>query len=81
MRAILEVGANVKGIDAINNMIRQHFVELTQRFLQPINKYFESLIVGNSESMDLDCLRTEPEIRPFRQDAFLKLIENNSFRT
>jgi hypothetical protein len=72
------VGVNVKGVDAINNMIRQHFVELTQRFLQPLNRYFDSLIIGSPTAMNLSCLRMEPEIKPFRHDQFLKIIESDS---
>ena len=77
LKDILAVGANVKGMDAINNMLRQHFVELTQRFLQPMNRYFESLVVGSPVNMKLSCLRLEPEIKPFRLDDFIKLIEQN----
>ncbi|KAJ3324725.1 Protein dennd6b [Boothiomyces sp. JEL0866] len=77
IKSLLEVGVNVKGIEAINNQIRQHFVELTQRFLQPLNRYFDSLIVGNPTYMDLTCLRSKPEIKPFRQDVFLKTFEQS----
>ncbi|KAJ3273251.1 Protein dennd6a [Terramyces sp. JEL0728] len=77
IKSLLEVGVNVKGIEAVNNQIRQHFVELTQRFLQPLNRYFDSLIVGNPTYMDLTCLRSKPEIKPFRQDVFLKSFEQS----
>jgi hypothetical protein len=72
------VGVNVKGLDAMNNMIRQHFVELTQRFLQPLNRYFDSLVIGYATTMNLSCLRMEPDIKPFHHDHFLKTIESNS---
>lgn len=77
MLKTLEVGANVKGADAINNTIRQHFVELTHRFLQPLNRYFDCLVVGLPTQMSLDRLRPYPEIKPFKQDDFLKFIEQN----
>nr|KAJ3422052.1 Protein dennd6b [Polyrhizophydium stewartii] len=64
-------------VQAINNMIRRHFTELTDRFLQPLNRYFESLVVGNPAQMTLSCLRSRPEIKPFRQDTFLRQIEQS----
>jgi hypothetical protein len=77
MNTILETGINVIGVQGINNMIRKHFIELNQRFLHPINRYFEKLIVGNSSEMTLSCIRAEPVIKPFRQDEFLENIESN----
>ena len=65
----------MKGVDAINNMIRQYFQELSQMFLQPLNRYFDSLVVGSPTQMSLSRLRPYPEIRPFRQADFLKAIE------
>ena len=61
----------------LNNMLRRHFVELTDSFLLPLNEYFESLIVGSHTRMTLSTLRTKPEIRPFKQESFLKAIELN----
>ena len=51
MKEVLE--ANINGItsDTINNTIRRHFIELTERFLQPLNRYFETLVVGNPSRM------------------------------
>ncbi|KAJ3222052.1 Protein dennd6a [Clydaea vesicula] len=62
----------------LNNMLRHHFVELTDRFLQPLNRYFEGLVVGNQMSMTLTTLRGRPEIRPFKQETFLKSIETST---
>jgi hypothetical protein len=78
LRDIFAVGVNVKGVEAMNNMIRQHFVELTQRFLQPLNRYFDSLVLGNPAAMTLASLRVEPDIKPFLHDQFIKTIESNS---
>jgi hypothetical protein len=75
LKAILDVGVNVQGVDAINNLIRKHFIELSHRFLQPLNRYFDSLVVGSPTQMTLLKLRPYPEIKPFRQDVFLKSIE------
>ncbi len=32
----------------INNMIRRHFHELTEKFLAPLNRYFATLIPSSS---------------------------------
>lgn len=77
LKAILEVGVGVKGTDAINNMIRSHFVELSQRFLHPLNRYFDNLVVGSPMEMSLSKLRPCPEVKPFKQDEFLRLIEQS----
>jgi HD superfamily phosphohydrolase len=75
LKSLMEVGVNVKGVDAINNMIRKYFQEFSQMFLQPLNRYFDSLVVGVPSDMSLSKLRPYPEIRPFRQADFLKAIE------
>lgn len=75
LKAILNVGINVKGVDAINNLLRQHFIELTQRLLQPLNRYFDSLVESNLQSMTLSSLRPSPDIKPFKQDAFMIYLD------
>ncbi|KAL2918131.1 hypothetical protein HK105_202058 [Polyrhizophydium stewartii] len=77
LKDLIEAGAQGQPVQAINNMIRRHFTELTDRFLQPLNRYFESLVVGNPAQMTLSCLRSRPEIKPFRQDTFLRQIEQS----
>ncbi|KAJ3219641.1 Protein dennd6a [Dinochytrium kinnereticum] len=59
----------------LNNMLRRHFVELTDRFLQPLNRHYEGLIIGSPIGMNLSCLRTKPEVKPFKQETFIKSIE------
>jgi hypothetical protein len=51
LKDIAEIGIKVQGEDGVNNMIRRHFVELTERFLQPLNRYFDSLVVGSANNM------------------------------
>lgn len=51
IKDITGVGIKVQGIDGVNNMIRRHFIELTERFLQPLNRYFDSLVIGNPYKM------------------------------
>ena len=33
--------------DAMDDLLQRHFVELTDRFLQPLNRYFDGLLVGS----------------------------------
>jgi hypothetical protein len=35
----------------LEDMIQRHFVELTDRFMQPLNRFFDSLLVGNPLEM------------------------------
>ncbi|KAI8853261.1 hypothetical protein BC829DRAFT_24344 [Chytridium lagenaria] len=45
--------ASIRGTSnlILNNMLRRHFVELTDRFLQPLNRHYEGLIVGSPIGM------------------------------
>ncbi|KAJ3126014.1 Protein dennd6b [Nowakowskiella sp. JEL0407] len=71
IKSIIECGI-VRGYPSqvLDNLIRRHFMELTDRFLQPLNRYFETLIVGNPKDI-------KPEIKPFQQETFLKMVESN----
>ncbi|KAJ3180110.1 Protein dennd6a [Irineochytrium annulatum] len=73
------VEAAIRGFSAskLDNMLRRHFIELTDRFLQPLNRFFEGLVVGSPVGMNLSTLRSRPEIKPFRQETFLKTIETS----
>ncbi|KAJ3408792.1 Protein dennd6a [Chytriomyces hyalinus] len=62
-------------MEILNNTIRRHFIELTDKFLQPLNRYYEGLIVGSPLSMTLSALRAKPEVKPFQQSAFLDGIK------
>ncbi|KAI8904051.1 hypothetical protein EDD86DRAFT_178966, partial [Gorgonomyces haynaldii] len=75
LKDIQDKGVKVQGEDGVNNMIRRHFVELTERFLQPLNRYFDSLVIGNPNQMTFSALRTKPEVKPFKQEDFMRQIE------
>ncbi|KAI8812444.1 hypothetical protein BJ742DRAFT_736084 [Cladochytrium replicatum] len=77
VRSIVEASIRGQPTTTLNNTIRRHFTELTERFLQPLNRHFEGLIVGNPINMNLSMLRTSPEIKPFKQETFLKSIEQS----
>ncbi|KAI8814967.1 hypothetical protein BJ742DRAFT_671214 [Cladochytrium replicatum] len=81
VRSIVEASIRGQPATALNNTIRRHFTELTERFLQPLNRHFEGLIVGNPINMNLSMLRTSPEIKPFKQETFLKSIIEQSVPT
>ncbi|KAH6560803.1 hypothetical protein BASA62_010237 [Batrachochytrium salamandrivorans] len=74
---IIDATSNGQSTEALDNIIRRHFMELTDRFLQPLSRYFESMIVGNPSHMSLSCLRSRPDIKPFQQDTFLRQIEQS----
>ncbi|EPZ33621.1 DUF1630-domain-containing protein [Rozella allomycis CSF55] len=57
----------------VNNMIRRHFHELTEKFLAPLNRYFSTLI----PQVTLNSHKNDFTIKSFSNDDFLKsLIEH-----
>ncbi|KAH6574559.1 hypothetical protein BASA61_006936 [Batrachochytrium salamandrivorans] len=77
LKELIDATSNGQSTEALDNIIRRHFMELTDRFLQPLSRYFESMIVGNPSHMSLSCLRSRPDIKPFQQDTFLRQIEQS----
>ncbi|KAI8589363.1 hypothetical protein BDZ88DRAFT_418612 [Geranomyces variabilis] len=75
IKEVVEAAIRGKPTHILNNMLRRHFMDLTERFIQPLNKYFQTLVVGNSQTMTLSNIRARPEIRPFRQESFLELVD------
>ncbi|KAJ3066171.1 Protein dennd6a [Podochytrium sp. JEL0797] len=59
----------------LDNLLRRHFIDLTDRFLQPLNRHYEGLIVGSPVTMTLSVLRARPEVKPFQQDTFLETVK------
>ncbi|KAG1174163.1 hypothetical protein G6F70_005174 [Rhizopus microsporus] len=64
--------ASVRGYPpdwVLNNILRRHFVDLTEKFLVPLNRYFSTLIPVNISS-------NEPlRLRPFQTDQFMKSLK------
>ncbi|ORY30099.1 DUF1630-domain-containing protein [Rhizoclosmatium globosum] len=58
----------------LDNLMRRHFVTLTDKFLQPLNRHYETLIVGSPLTMTLSLLRAHPEVKPFQQATFLTTL-------
>ncbi|KAJ3387506.1 hypothetical protein HDU84_000757 [Entophlyctis sp. JEL0112] len=70
-------GATSVSLETLENTFRRHFVELSDKFLQPLNRHYDGLVVGSPRSMTLSALRAKPEIKPFRQDTFLESLKTS----
>ena len=77
LKDVFEARAQGKSHAFINNMIRRHFVELSDRFLQPLNRHFDGLMIDNPQQMSLSTLKSRPDIKPFKQESFLRQIEQS----
>ncbi|TPX38260.1 hypothetical protein SmJEL517_g00039 [Synchytrium microbalum] len=77
IRSFAEIVIRGQPAHGLDNILRRHFVELTERFLQPLNRHFEGLVVGSPANMSLSALKSKPEIKPFRQETFLKSLESS----
>ncbi|RKP04270.1 hypothetical protein CXG81DRAFT_23046 [Caulochytrium protostelioides] len=79
LKEVIEASIRGKPTYTLNNALRRHFMELTDRFLQPLNRFLVEGITSRQPHADrLDELTRRPDIRPFRQDAFLQSIEGAS---
>lgn len=58
-------------VDIMDLMIQRHFVELTDRFMQPFNRFFDLCIVGSQLEIDLLSLQRYPIIKSFSKEQFL----------
>ena len=41
--------------EILDDMLQRHFVELTDRFMQPLNRFFDTLVVGSPLQMCVSC--------------------------
>ncbi|KAI8886570.1 DUF1630-domain-containing protein [Backusella circina FSU 941] len=57
----------------LNNILRRHFVDLTEKFLVPLNRYFSTLIPVDLSSND----GQPPRLRPFQSDQFMKSLKEH----
>ena len=51
LKKVAELIMQAVPITELDNLIQRHFVELTDRFMQPLNRFFDSLLVGNPLQM------------------------------
>ncbi|KAI9145019.1 hypothetical protein BKA69DRAFT_1121963 [Paraphysoderma sedebokerense] len=59
----------------INNLIRKHFVILTEKFLAPLNEYFAKLMPAK---LTLIPSKYPPELKSFQQQAFLRGLQEQA---
>ncbi|KAI9267675.1 hypothetical protein EDC94DRAFT_514694 [Helicostylum pulchrum] len=67
--------ASVRGYPpdwVLNNILRRHFVDLTEKFLVPLNRYFSTLIPIN-----ISADGQVPRLRPFQTDQFMKSLKEH----
>ncbi|KAG2195921.1 hypothetical protein INT47_002694 [Mucor saturninus] len=67
--------ASVRGYPpdwVLNNILRRHFVDLTEKFLVPLNRYFSTLIPIN-----ISADGQKPRLRPFQTDQFMKSLKEH----
>lgn len=77
-KSLLDAVARDSSLVAANNMVRRHFAELSERFLQPLNKYFDQIMCENRiYPRSLDGVHTSLAIKPFKHVDFLKFIEEH----
>ncbi|XP_076825923.1 protein DENND6A-like [Clavelina lepadiformis] len=57
-----------------SNQLKRHFLELTQSFVIPLERYMACLMPLQK---NISALRAPPSIRPFRPEEFLQMVESN----
>ncbi|KAF9925694.1 Protein dennd6a [Linnemannia zychae] len=72
---LAEATANRSSPDyLLDNILRKHFVTLTEKFLVPLNRYFATLMPSD---ITLSSTSQFPHIAPFKQQNFLKFLAKN----
>ncbi|CAG8509790.1 4666_t:CDS:2, partial [Acaulospora morrowiae] len=57
----------------LNNILRRYFVDLTEKFLVPLNRYFSTLIPFHITLSSQES----PQLKPFKTDSFLKSLQEH----
>ncbi|KAI8076876.1 uncharacterized protein BX664DRAFT_367385 [Halteromyces radiatus] len=57
----------------LNNILRHYFVDLTEKFLVPLNRYFSTLVPKDETSLSQDM--KPPQLGPFQTDQFIKSLK------
>ncbi|KAI8060285.1 hypothetical protein BC940DRAFT_246675 [Gongronella butleri] len=60
----------------LNNILRRHFADLTEKFLVPLNRYFRTLI-PTVTPVSVSETSPPPQLRPFQTDQFLKSLKEH----
>ena len=73
IKAILK-GVQLKRPNPVQSaLIRRHFLELTQTFMIPLERYLASLM---PLAKNISPYRAAPQVKPFNADDFLKSLES-----
>lgn len=59
----------------LNNILRRHFADMTEKFLMPLNRYFDQLLPTNISSSTLK--KGEGQLKPFQSDRFYQFLKDN----
>ncbi|KAK9763078.1 hypothetical protein K7432_010582 [Basidiobolus ranarum] len=70
----LEVAKGARSPHILNNTLRRHFIDLTEKFMVPFNRYFSTLIPVN---ITLSSSKQPPRLKPFKQDDFMKSLQEH----
>jgi hypothetical protein len=67
-------GVQLKRPNAVQSaLIRRHFLELTQTFMIPLERYLASLM---PLAKNISPYRAAPKVKPFNPDEFLRSLDN-----
>ncbi|XP_032348493.1 protein DENND6B isoform X8 [Camelus ferus] len=78
LRRLLKGLQRERPSDLLSALLRRHLLELTQSFIIPLEHYMASLMPLQKSITPWKVLsRTPPQIRPFRQDDFLRSLEHS----
>ncbi|KAM3588785.1 hypothetical protein VKS41_001223 [Umbelopsis sp. WA50703] len=58
----------------LNNILRRHFADMTERFLAPLNRYFDQLLPSHSI---ISKKSGQSQLKPFQADQFLRFLKAN----
>ncbi|KAG2187540.1 hypothetical protein INT44_005229 [Umbelopsis vinacea] len=59
----------------LNNILRRHFADMTEKFLTPLNRYFHQLLPTNVSSSTLK--KGQGQLKPFQSDQFYRFLKDN----
>ncbi|KAJ2960634.1 hypothetical protein NQZ79_g4043 [Umbelopsis isabellina] len=58
----------------LNNILRRHFADMTERFLAPLDRYFDQLLPSHSV---ISKKKGQGQLKPFQADQFLRFLKEN----
>jgi hypothetical protein len=61
---------------ALNNILRRHFADMTEKFLTPLNRYFDQLLPTHVNSLS-HSKKGQGQLKPFQVDQFYRFLKEN----